>query len=210
MALDYPDLLDAVTRSQERVAATLATLGDDEARAPSRLPGWTRGHVVTHLCRNADAVWRFATGVLTGVPGVMYPGGPDARNSAIEEGADRPTSLLAADFDFTGSRLARALAQIPADRLDTEIAWRRPVTAYDLPLLRWRELEIHHIDLGLAYSLADWPDEFVSYTLASERPRLAAAAPDVTAPELPDAQLLAWLVGRPQSSGLPELPPWPF
>ena len=208
--MEYPDLLGAVAESHERVAATLAELSDDAARAPSLLPGWSRGHVATHLSRNADAVWRFAVGVLTGVPGVMYPGGPDARNSAIEEGADRPTSLLAADFDFTGSRLARALAEIPAGRLDTEIAWRRPVTAFDLPVLRWRELEIHHVDLGLAYTVADWPDEFVTYTLATERPRLAAAAPDVTVPNLTDREVLAWIIGRPQSPRLPELPPWPF
>ena len=166
--------------------------------------------MAAHLSRNADGLWRFATGVLTGVPGVMYPGGQDARNAAIEEGADRPASLLAADFEFTGSRVARALAQIPADRLDTEIAWRRPVTAADLPLLRWRELEIHHIDLGLAYTVADWPDEFVATTLASELPRLRAGVPEVTVPDLPDREVLAWIIGRPQSAGLPELPSWPF
>ena len=208
--MDYPDLLAAVARSQERVAATLAEMSDDDARAPSLLPGWSRGHVATHVCRNADALWRFATGVLTGVPGVMYPGGQDARNSAIEEGADRPASLLAADFEFTGSRVGRVLPQIPADRLDTEIAWRRPIIASDLPVLRWRELEIHHVDLGLAYTVSDWPDEFVSHTLDSERPRLAAAAPDVVVPDLPDREVLAWIIGRPQSPGLPELPPWPF
>ena len=117
-------------------------------------------------------MWRFAAGVLSGVPGVMYPGGPDARNSAIEEGADRPVPLLTADFEFTGSRLGRALADIPTDRLDTAIAWRRPMTAGDLPVLRWRELEIHHVDLGLGYTVADWPAEFVTATLTSELSRL--------------------------------------
>ena len=49
--MEYPDLLGAVAESHERVAATLAELSDDAARAPSLLPGWSRGHVATHLSR---------------------------------------------------------------------------------------------------------------------------------------------------------------
>ncbi|MFF9641495.1 maleylpyruvate isomerase N-terminal domain-containing protein [Kitasatospora aureofaciens] len=33
---------------------TAARLCDADARAPSLLPGWSRGHVLTHLARNAD------------------------------------------------------------------------------------------------------------------------------------------------------------
>ena len=44
----------AVRDASERVSVTIADLTDDGARGPSRLPGWTRGHVLTHLGRNAD------------------------------------------------------------------------------------------------------------------------------------------------------------
>ena len=47
-----PLLLAAeVARSDERLLATAREL---DIAAPSLLPGWTRGHVITHIARNAD------------------------------------------------------------------------------------------------------------------------------------------------------------
>jgi hypothetical protein len=43
------------TESHARLLAALAPLTDDGARRRSRLPGWTVGHVLTHLARNADS-----------------------------------------------------------------------------------------------------------------------------------------------------------
>jgi hypothetical protein len=41
-----PDLLDGVTSSTETLVDWVLGLGlsDDDARAPSELPGWSRGH----------------------------------------------------------------------------------------------------------------------------------------------------------------------
>jgi maleylpyruvate isomerase len=210
VTVDHDELLDQLGRSHARLNDTLAGLTDEQARQPSTLPGWSRGHVATHLCRNADAIRRLALGVLSGTPGEMYPGGQEARNSAIEEGADRPAALLAADHDFAGSRALATLRLIPADGLDTPVKWRRPIIARELPGLRWREVEIHHLDLGLDYTAADWPAQFVAATLATELPALHAAAPDVTVPDLPEHEVLAWLIGRPTRPDLPDLPSWPF
>lgn len=204
------EILDQLDRSHARLGETLAGLTDSQARQPSTLPGWSRGHVATHLCRNADAIHRLALGVLSGTPGEMYPGGQEARNSAIEEGADRPAALLAADQDFAGARALATLRLIPADALDTPVKWRRPILARELPVLRWREVEIHHLDLGLDYTAADWPAEFVAATLATELPALQGAHPDVEVPDLPEHEVLAWLIGRPTRPGLPVLPSWPF
>lgn len=207
----YADLLDTVATSHRAVEVTLARLTDDEARGPSLLPGWSRGHVVTHMARNADALNRFAMGAITGVPAAeMYPGGPVARASAIEEGADRPAELLTADFRFAGRRVLDSLGRIPADRFLEPVNWRKAVTAQFIPVLRWRELEIHHADLGLGYTPADWPENFVEGTLESELPALRAHHPDVRVPDLPRAELLAWLIGRPMRDGLPAVPAWPF
>jgi maleylpyruvate isomerase len=52
----YTALLEEVAASQRALESTLETLTDQQAREPSRLPGWSRGHVVTHLARNADAL----------------------------------------------------------------------------------------------------------------------------------------------------------
>lgn len=207
----YTALLDEVVASQRALESTLETLTDQQAREPSRLAGWSRGHVVTHLARNADALNRFAVGVITGEPAPeMYPGGPAARAAAIEEGAGRPVELLAADFRFAGRRVIDSLREITADRYETPVNWRKPVTAWDVPVLRWRELEIHHVDLGLDHAVGDWPEAFVDNTLATELPELKALHPDVTIPELPRHELLAWLIGRPTRTGLPSVPAWPF
>jgi maleylpyruvate isomerase len=208
--MQYLDVVAAVRESHLRVEASIAALSDAQAREASLLPGWSRGHLVTHLARNADALNRLALGVLSGNPGEMYPGGPDARNAAIDEGAGRPVHLLAADFQFAGSRVIDSMQRIEPELFDTALNWRRPVSARELPALRWRELEIHHLDLDVGYTVHDWPSNFVESTLLTQIPALAEAAPEVQIPELPQPELLAWLIGRPTRTGLPALPPWPF
>lgn len=210
MTADHAELLSQLGRSHDRLGLTLSRLTDEQARQPSLLPGWTRGHVATHLSRNADAIRRLTLGVLSGVPAEMYPGGPDARNATIEEGADRPAALLTADHDFAGSRALATLRLLTEDVLDVSVRWRKPIVARDLAMLRWREIEIHHLDLDLGYTTADWPAEFVQATLATELPALREAAGDIAVPDLPDHEVLAWLVGRPTRPDLPPIPSWPF
>ena len=47
--------------STEAVFTDIEGLTDDQAREPSLLPGWSRGHVLTHLARNADAMVNLLT-----------------------------------------------------------------------------------------------------------------------------------------------------
>lgn len=204
------EILGELEQSHARLDATLARLTDVQARAGSRLPGWSRGHVITHLCRNAGALRRLTLGVLSGVPAEMYPGGTPARDAAIEEGADRPATLLAADHGFAGARLLDDLRRLTPDLLDVPVAWRRPIAARELASLRWKEVEIHHLDLDLGYTAADWPPRFVEATLSTELPALQRTGVEVRVPDLPDHEVLAWLVGRPTRAGLPALPSWPF
>ena len=64
--------------------------------------------------------------------------------------------------------------------------------AYSIPSARIRELEIHHVDLGLAtYTPLDWPDEFVERTLLS----IHASSGPVDVLGHP-AEVLAWRLGR--------------
>lgn len=210
MTLSHGEVLPLLEQSQARLEVTLASLTEEQARGGSLLPGWSRGHVITHLARNADALRRLALGAVHGTPAEMYPGGPPARNAAIEEGADRPVEVLVADHDFSASRLLAELRRLPGEVLDTPVAWRKPATAGDLATMRWKEIEIHHLDLGLGYTAADWPPEFVEATLGAELPALAEAGVDVQVPDLPQDELLAWLMGRPTRDGLPVIPAWPF
>ena len=64
MTVDHGELLDQLGRSHARLESTLNGLTDEQARQPSLLPGWSRGHVATHLSRNADALRRLTLGVL--------------------------------------------------------------------------------------------------------------------------------------------------
>ena len=51
----------------EQATARLLTAarGIEDVTAPSRLPGWTRAHVVTHLARNADGSHTVTAGTQT-------------------------------------------------------------------------------------------------------------------------------------------------
>ncbi len=46
--------IEACRASHRRLLAVIAPLEDGDFRAPSALPRWTRGHVVTHLPERAD------------------------------------------------------------------------------------------------------------------------------------------------------------
>jgi maleylpyruvate isomerase len=85
-------------------------------------------------------------------------------------------------------------------------------TAETLPLRRWQEIEVHHLDLGTGYTHRDWPDAFVARRLPSMVEQLPQRLPAGTAlPNLDglnDRDLLAWLYDRVALDGLPSLGAW--
>jgi maleylpyruvate isomerase len=203
-----------------------ATWTDEDVQAPSLLPGWTRAHVLTHLARNADGIARTLSGTLRGEIVARYPLGMQGRDADIEEGAARSSAELVADVRESAERLDRifgAVADADGWQLPTE---DRP--AGDYAAARWREVEVHRVDLAGRYSAADWSTEFVSYLLPvllaglserTDQPLGVEITPeDSVAPELsgvhrsagvgdrvevvsgPDWAVLAWLVGRPQAA----------
>ena len=87
--------------AHRRLDADLAELTDADVRAPSLLPGWTRGHVLAHLARNADSHERMLLAAARGEVAAQYPGGRDQRAGAIEAGAGRPAAALVADVRAT-------------------------------------------------------------------------------------------------------------
>jgi maleylpyruvate isomerase len=80
---DFQKTVDVVERSQAAMEKVVAALSDAQLREPSHLPGWTRGHVVAHVCRKAGGVFRVAHSVNTGEPDEMYPGGWERRRRAV-------------------------------------------------------------------------------------------------------------------------------
>jgi maleylpyruvate isomerase len=210
MTIPSDDVLRGVEDAHERVVVTITGLTDDVARRPSLLPDWTVGHVLTHLARNADSFVHLIDGARRGVVEDQYPGGPSRRAGDIGAGASRPAADLVADVVTSAHRLEQVFASL--DETVWNAAGRSgagPVTMGDLPARRWREVEIHHADLGLAFTTADWSDAFVAYELRNQVMRYRSShAMGLT--ELPPAALalpprerLAWLVGRAQPDGLP-------
>lgn len=151
--IDHVHDLASVREATDRLLNAAARIDNAGAAAPSRLPGWSRGHVLAHLSRNADAL----VNVLQDRP--MYVSG-EAREADIERDAPRP---VAAQLDDLGGSAARfdsvAAAQNDWGRT---VELRNGVTdrAARIPFRRLVEVELHHVDLDVGYELEDLPEEF--------------------------------------------------
>jgi maleylpyruvate isomerase len=167
--------LDSVREATERLLTAVAKMDNAAVTQPSRLPGWTRGHVLAHLARNADAI----VNVLEGRP--MYVSG-EARDADIERDAPRPLEDQLTDLRESARRFQEAAA-VPADWSRT-VELRNGVTdaASRVPFRRWIEVELHHVDLGIGYELEDLSEEFTQREInfLTERFRDHPAVPAVT------------------------------
>jgi maleylpyruvate isomerase len=193
-----PDpLIAAVTEAHRNLLDDVDRLGDAAVAAASRLPGWTRGHVLTHLARNADSLtWMFEGAAIDEVRR-QYPR-PNMRNLDIEAGAARGAAEQRLDLREACARLEQAWAELPDDAWEREgIVGPGPRPMSEIVFRRWREVEVHHVDLDLGFSTADWPDAFVAAELERGLPHLVERADPVA--------LVAWLLGRDPA---PELGPW--
>ena len=54
--------------AHDLLRSVVADLGDAEVRRASKLPGWSVGHVLTHLARNAESMCRRIEWLLGRVP----------------------------------------------------------------------------------------------------------------------------------------------
>lgn len=229
LMIDHARDLEAVREATERLLTAAGKWDNAAVAEPSRLPGWSRGHVLAHLSRNADAL----ANVLRGLP--MYASS-ETRDHDIARDAPRPLAEQLADLRESEARFLAAAAE-PADWSRT-VTLRNGVTdsASRVPFRRRNELELHQVDLGIGYELEDLPEEFVTLEIAFLTDRFAGH-PDVVATTVTDedgrewstgggaeggpravrgpaADLLGWLCGRRDGSALtvlngplPALPP---
>jgi len=205
--------LAGVRSAHARLLGTIADLTDAHARQPSLLPDWSVGHVLTHIARNADGLTHMVEEAGRGVIGDQYPGGMAQRNGDIEAGAPRSAAELRADVTTSAARLEAAWSSLSVAQWDAQCrAGTGQVLALsELPYRRWREVVIHHSDLGLAFTPDDWPEDFVGVELRRQLMRFRTSQP-MGLTELPPAALalaprarVAWLLGRARPEGLPEV-----
>lgn len=213
----------------------------DEASShgPSLLPGWTRGHVISHLARNADGLVNLLNWAKSGIEHPMYASSAD-RDADIEEGARRLLQIQQEDLAAASSRFFAAARDLPAG------AWTATVTARTgavipatlIPWLRVNELLVHAIDLNRGHTFDDLVElagEHLETVLAFMVGRFVGRAdvpsvnlevvlPDGTARAIPlgvatptaprimgfAAPAIAWLTGRADGADLTgDVPPLP-
>ena len=151
-----------------------------------------------------------------------------ARDADIETAAALPRAELRELTRSTIERLADELRLVISYEGHVE---RTPggqvLSVGELFCIRWRELEIHHADLGASYTRRNWPSTFVDYLFpvvvwdrgASESLVLRTPEGDVPV-GAGDGPVVAgtrvdltwWLLGRGTGEGLtgtlPTLGPW--
>jgi maleylpyruvate isomerase len=187
--------LTALRDATDRLLATVGTLDDAAVAQPSLLAGWTRGHVLAHIARNADAL----VNVLAGRP--MYVS-DEVRDAEIERDAGRPLAVHRDDVRDSAARLDDAAASLTDEQWQTTVELRGGVTdlAATIPLRRWVEVELHHIDLGAGQTVAELPGAFLDRALDYLAKRFRGR------PGLPPVELRAedgrsWLTGSSPGDG---------
>jgi len=194
--------IESCVASHAALAAHLRSLDPVDPSRPSALPGWTLGHVLTHIARNADGVVSMLDGF------VQYPHGVEGRNGDIESGSSRSWAELVDDVTSTSAVLDERLT-------DPAVDWSGTVTMLpgvrpkaSLPLMRQREVEVHRTDLVLGYGFAEMPADYVRRDLrlmgmfwTARQPMGMTALPEA-ALALTPAIRLAWLMGRIEIDGL--------
>lgn len=180
-------------------------LSVDTVQSPSRLPGWTVAHVLTHLARNADAHARRLSGALSSKDVPKYQSGAHQRRSEIEKGVTRSTGAIIADLQSSMEHLEEIFTA------STATGWPNGhflggghYGVAGCPAHRLREVKMHHVDLGLSYSPLEWPEEYVNWDL----PLLLKTVTERFDTSNSRRLFMAWLAGRGSLDSGTTLSPW--
>lgn len=222
-ASTFAEVVDAVREQTALLLGTTIPYDEDDWAAPTLLPGWTRSHVAAHLVEGAQMM----TSLLAsdGLAGRLSR---RERQLRLERRALQAGLQLQIELDEASARLQGALADLHDDTRPIPVSHRWTIPAHDIPLLRLRELVLHHYDLtreppeGLTTVVAidllrlerDRPrtDGLPPVLLVSDEgysTRIGASDTDVSTVIGPVHDLFLWLgrgVIAPSLSGASDLP----
>lgn len=199
--------VEGLAASHQHLLGVMEHVVDDMTSRSSSLPGWTVGHLLAHLEQNARAMTRMVDAAELGEVAEMYPGGADARSRAIETFATRSADehrrqIRQSIYELEGAFARARQGWYGFGRSTSGVE----IPIVDLPLRRWREVEVHLGDLGLEElgptGSAVWSDAYVRDDLLvlsmqwksrgsmgmNDLPPLVATRPP--------RERLAWLLGR--------------
>lgn len=161
------ELRKAKLLATSRLLGDTITLTDDQWRAPSALPGWTRAHLATHIARNADALARVVRAKLQGRTLPMYDS-EDAREADIQSGAHRSGLDLQIDLDTSAGALNETFDEVSEGQWDEPVRMRTgaDVPLRLLPLARLNEIVLHHIDLQIGFTMAQVDEKSAAWLLS--------------------------------------------
>jgi maleylpyruvate isomerase len=209
----FATTLELVHHATQSTVQTVDGLTDSQWAEPSVLPGWTRGHVIAHLTNHAEGLARAVRGLRVRRPVPIYDSN-EARDGGIERLARQRVDVIRELFLASVTDVYDALRHITPSLRDLTVE-RTPggqvVSAEELVLMRWREVEIHHADLDAGFTHQDWSPEFVDYFLplvSFDR----AEEVDLSLVHGAPASMAWWLAGRGNGEGIlgqvPSLGPW--
>lgn len=195
--------------AHQRLLASLENFTNEKCRQDSMLPNWSRGHILTHLARNADSHVHLLQSAVRGEVGKQYPS-IEKRNADIENGAQRGAEDLIMDLRLSIYGLEAAWASANAKAWSGQGRTLRDsvIEMSSLVFLRWREVEVHHADLNIGFGYDDLTPLYVRLEIDQQlmlwrarKPMGMTELPDV-AKKLSPSQRLAWFLGRVEVDGL--------
>ncbi|MEV7010030.1 maleylpyruvate isomerase family mycothiol-dependent enzyme [Streptosporangium sp. NPDC051022] len=154
-------------------------LRDADLAAPTRLPGWSRAHLLAHVGFNAAALRRLVSWARTGEPTPMY-GSAEQRSAEIEEGATWAPERLRRMVRENAACLSADLAALIGEQWDALVvtAQGRTVPASEIPWMRTREVAVHAVDLEAGVTFADLPDDLCEELVSDVVARRSGQAKD--------------------------------
>lgn len=194
-----------MSAAHQRMLAGLVDVSDTDVSRNSRLPGWTIGHVLAHIEQQGDSLTRLFEAAESGTVGEQYPGGMPARVAAIEEASSRSAGDHVSGIRRSVYALEGAIARARSGWYgDARMVTGIVVPMTDLPLRRWREVEVHLGDLGWRNfdGSGCWSTDYVREDLNvmtmmwKSRGSMGLTDLPPAVRRLPDAEKLAWLMGR--------------